>query len=443
MQQARRGVFAASVGAAALAGLLFGFDTAVIAGVTGDITERFALTPQWLGVAVSVALWGTLAGSILAGRPGDRYGSRRLLAVLAVFYLAAGIGCAVAPDLWTFLLFRFLCGLAIGGSSVLAPVYIAEVAPPARRGALVGLFQLNIVVGILLAYLSNAILGALDLGPDTWRWKLGVSAGPALLLLVLLARVPDSPIWLATRGRTDDARKAFARLGRDGGAIDHELKTLAARTDRSAGERLSWRRHRRAILLAVSLASFNQLAGINAILYYLNDIFERAGTLSPDIQAVLIGIANLLFTVLGMLLIDRVGRRPLLLVGAGGMAVCLLAVAAVLLELAPAGMLPWALAGFIAFFAPSQGAVIWVYLSEIFPAAVRARGMAVGAGVHWLLNALVATAFPVAIAWSAGAPFLFFAAMMVVQFLAVLLYFPETRGVPLDDLQARIVRGDT
>lgn len=441
MAKARRGMLVANISTAALAGLLFGFDTAVIAGVTGDLAERFDLTPEWVGIAVSAALWGTLAGSVLAGKPGDGFGSRRALFVLAIFYLIAGVGCAVAGDIITFIAFRFLCGLAIGGSSVLAPVYIAEVAPPARRGTLVGLFQFNIVFGILLAYLSNALVGSMELGESEWRWKLGVSALPAAIFLALLLRVPDSPVWLATKGRLAEARSAFRRIGLADAEADSELRAIADRPVNSGEERLSWRVHRRPILLAVALASFNQLAGINAILYYLNDIFARAGSLSPDLQAVLIGVANLVFTVLGMLLIDRVGRRALLLVGALGMMICLAVAGAVMLESIDASILPWALGGFIAFFATSQGAVIWVYLSEIFPSSVRARGMALGAATHWFLNALVAALFPLSIAWSAGAPFLFFAAMMGAQFVVVWLLFPETRGVPLDRLGSNIAVG--
>lgn len=425
-----KGTLAASIGAAALAGLLFGFDTAVIAGTTADLTRVFALTPATLGVTVSAALWGTLAGALLAGGPGDRYGSRRVLLVLGGFYLAAGLGCALATGWTAFLLFRLLCGLAIGGSSVLAPVYIAEVAPPARRGFLVGLFQLAIVSGILVAYLSNAVVGELA-ARAAWRWKLGVSALPAVLLLLMLARIPDSPRWLLTRGREAEARAALARIGVPPAEAEAEV-AAAARPRTDGRERLSWSRHRRPILLAVATAAFNQLAGINAVLYYLNDLFARTGSLSPDRQAVTIGAANLLFTLVGMALIDRAGRRPLLAAGAAGMAVCLGVAAAVLFGRLPGGWLLPALVGFIACFATSQGAVIWVYLSELFPTPVRARGSGLGASTHWLLNAGIAAVFPSLIAWSPGAPFVLFAAAMAAQCVAVLLFFPETKQAPLD-----------
>jgi sugar porter (SP) family MFS transporter len=433
-------VLGESIATAALAGLLFGFDTAVIAGVTGDLTSRFALSPEWLGITVSAALWGTLVGALFAGKPGDRYGSRDSLRVLAFFYLLAGIGTALAGTWTMFVLFRFVCGLAIGGSSVLAPVYISEIAPPRRRGLLVGLFQFNIVLGILVAYLSNAVVGLFDLGMVAWRWKLGVTALPALLFCLLLYRIPNSPRWLAIRGDEAAARDSLSRIGMDNAAATAEMAAIRADIATAPrDERLSWSKHRRPILLAVALAAFNQLAGINAILYYLNDIFADAGSLSPDVQAVMIGTANLIFTFVGMLLIDRIGRKTLLVAGAAGMTFCLAAAAAVLFHLLPRGLMLPALIGFIAFFAPSQGAVIWVYLSEIFPTSVRARGSGLGASTHWLLNALVASAFPAISAWSPGAPFLFFAAMMAVQVIVVSLFFPETKGVRLEDMHARML----
>ncbi|WOF43732.1 sugar porter family MFS transporter [Sphingopyxis indica] len=437
--QGGRITLAAAIGTAALAGLLFGFDTAVIAGVTHDLTLLFALTPETLGLTVSAALWGTLAGALFAGKPGDAFGSRDSLRVLAAFYFVAGLGCALAPGWTLFLFFRFLCGLAIGGSSVLAPVYIAEIAPPRRRGLLVGLFQLMIVIGILTAYLSNAVIAGLVDGGAGWRWKLGITAAPALLFFVLLFAIPHSPRWLVVKGRASEARDALARIGMAPDAAAAELARVEQALMRDPpNEKLSWRRHRRPMTLAVLVAMFNQLAGINAVLYYLNDIFARAGSLSPDRQAVLIGLANLIFTLVGMALIDRIGRKTLLLAGAAGMALCLSIAAGVLFgTLANALMLP-ALVGFIAFFATSQGAVIWVYISEVFPTPVRARGSALGASTHWLMNALIAGVFPILVAWSPGAPFVLFAAAMIAQFIIVAAIFPETRGVDLDAMAERM-----
>ena len=430
----------ACVATAALAGLLFGFDTAVISGTTESLRRAYALDDFWLGITVSSALWGTLIGALTAGIPGDRFGSRNTLRVLALFYIAGGIGCGFAWNWESLVAFRVIAGLAVGGSSVLAPVYIAEVAPPSRRGGLVASFQFNVILGILVAYISNAIIASMDLGPDDWRWKFGVSAAPALLFLIMLFRIPNSPRWLVARGHENEARVALAQVGMKDEQATREI--AAARTEQAedtSGAKLSWKRHRKPILLAIMVAGFNQLSGINALLYYLNEIFARAGgDLSPDIQAIIIGVVNAIFTGLGMLLIDKVGRKTLLLVGSVGMATCL-----VIAGLALGGTLPgWivlpALIGFIAFFAPSTGAVIWVYISEVFPTSVRGRGSAVGASTHWGLDAVIAAAFPTIAAMSASLPFYMFAVMMAVQFVVVLTYFPETKGVPLEEMERKL-----
>ena len=419
-------VLLGSVLVAALAGLLFGFDTAVIAGVTGDLTRVMDLTPATLGITVSSALWGTLLGALVAGIPGDRYGSRACLRGLALLYVASGLGSALAGGWYTLLFFRFIGGLAIGGSSVLAPVYISELAPPHRRGALTGLFQLNIVGGILVAYLSNSLIGE-------WRWKLGVTALPALLFFTLLWFIPASPRWLALKGRAGEALEVLRRIGSADPEAD--LSRLLTANSGDTG-RLSWRRHKKPIMLAIAMGMFNQLSGINAILYYLNDIFAAAGfeKVSADQQAVAVGATNFLFTGLAMVAIDRLGRRTLLLIGSVGTAFALTAAAVILWGLADQSLLLWVLLLFIASFAFSQGAVIWVYISEIFPTDVRARGQSLGSGTHWLMNALISGLFPLVAAWSKGAPFLVFAVMMAVQFIAVLLFFPETKRLSLEEI---------
>ncbi|HEY5810244.1 MAG TPA: sugar porter family MFS transporter [Povalibacter sp.] len=426
-------IFIASVASAALAGLLFGFDTAVISGVTGDLRTIFDLSPAMLGVTVSAALWGTLVGAMTAGMLGDRYGSRDSLRLMAVLYFVSGIGCALAWN-WTALVsFRFIGGLAIGGSSVLAPVYISEIAPPQRRGMLVGLFQFNIVLGILVAYLSNFLVGQAHLGPEEWRWKLAMTAGPAALLFVMLCYIPHSPRWLAARGRLDEATAALRRIGI--ADAEGELRVMQQAARPAGGQsRLSWNEHRKPILLAIGIAMFNQLAGINAILYYLNDIFAAAGfdKMSSDLQAVTIGATNLLFTVIAMAVIDRLGRKRLLLIGAVGMAVCLASVAAIMGTGQRHDLLIWTLVGFIASFAFSQGAVIWVYISEIFPTPVRARGQSIGSSTHWIMNAIISFLFPLVAMHAKALPFAFFAVMMAVQFVVVLWFFPETKGVPLE-----------
>ncbi|NIJ18623.1 sugar porter (SP) family MFS transporter [Sphingomonas naasensis] len=426
--------------AASLAGLLFGFDTAVIAGVTEALRGTFDLSAAQLGAAVSAALVGTLVGALGAGHPGDRHGSRTVLLWIAIAYIISAIGSALSSGLGMLIAFRFLGGLAIGGSSVLAPVYIAEVSPPARRGMLVGFFQLSIVLGILAAYVSNFVIGLSLDGELEWRVKLGVAAAPALLFLLLMLRVPHSPRWLHHRGRSEEARTAIGILSM--GDPDTLLAQFGEGVAAPGGDRLRWHLHRRPILLAVALAMFNQLSGINAILYYLGDIFAAAGfdAVSADLQAVAIGVANLLATLLGMAIIDRVGRKPLLLVGAFGTAVALASVALIYSSGQGQHLLLPALIGFILFFAVSQGAVIWVYLSEIFPTAVRARGQSLGSATHWGMNALIAFGFPVVAQYTQALPFWLFAGAMLVQAVVIWRYFPETRGVALETME-RTVEG--
>jgi len=426
----------------ALAGLLFGFDTAVISGVTTDLRAIYQLSAGGLGITVSSALWGTLAGALLAGAPGDRFGARQCLKVIAIFYLASALGCAWAWDWPSLLFFRVMAGLAIGASTVLAPVYVTEIAPPAWRGAMVGMFQFNIVLGILVAYLSNYLIGTLMLGAEEWRWKFGVAAVPGLVLFALLFAIPQSPRWLALKGRYAEARDVLRRIVP--GIGGKEEQAILENPGLVAGSRvLNWRLYRKPILLAFAIAAFNQLAGINAILYYINDIFAAAGfsKVSADQQSILIGATNLLFTLPALYLIDRIGRKSLLLIGSVGLFVTLIGTAVILSGGRHQELLIWMLIGFIAAFAFSQGAVIWVYISEIFPTEVRARGQSIGSSTHWLMNAIIATLFPVAAAWSKGAPFVFFAAMVLLQFFVVLFFFPETKRAPLEDISAIVSTG--
>ena len=430
----------------ALGGLLFGFDTAVISGATAGITHAFALSTNQLGVTVSMALWGTVLGALSVGSLGQHFGSREMLRITAILYLLSAIGCAFAPNLTLLWAARFLGGLGIGGSSVLGPVYIAELAPAHLRGRLVGTFQINIVIGILLAYLSNFLLSLLNLGANEWRAELGIAAMPAMLFLALLFTIPRSARWLTTQSRFAEARDVLKLLGtRDPEA---ELEVIRAslhqqNSEQQAGlfERMNGRlRYGKPILLAFAIGAFNQLSGINAILYYLNDIFAAAGfsRMSGNRQAVAIGATNLAFTLLGMALIDRVGRKPLLLIGAGGTALALAAVAAIFYTHHHQELLVWALVVYIAFFAVSQGAVIWVYLSEIFPTRVRNKGQSLGSGTHWIFNAMLSAIFPVIAARSGSYPFMFFAAMVALQFVVVLVFFPETKQVSLEDLQRKL-----
>jgi sugar porter (SP) family MFS transporter len=429
---------------AALGGLLFGFDTAVIAGATADLTRFFALTPAGLGLTVAVALWGTVFGALLAGFPGDRFGRRDSLRAMAILYLVSALGCAFAWN-WSWLMvFRFLGGLAIGGSSVLGPMYIAEIAPAKWRGRLVAFFQFNVVAGILLAYFSNFLVGLMSFGAAEWRWKLGVSAAPAALFFLMLFLIPRSPRWLVEKGRTAEARDVLELIGEENAEAELNEIIAASQLERQFGqERLFSARNRLPVFLAVSIAMFNQLSGINAILYYLNDIFARAGfsKVSGDLQAVAIGATNLLFTMLAMTIIDRVGRRTLMIAGSVGTAACLAGVAAIFWAGQHEDLLVWLLIGFIASFAFSQGAVIWVYISEVFPTAVRAKGQSLGSSTHWITNAIISWSFPIVAASWKAAPFVFFAAMMTLQLLVVLAVYPETKGVTLEEMEKKLAAG--
>jgi sugar porter (SP) family MFS transporter len=424
---------------ASLAGLLFGFDTVVISGVTESVGKVFQLAPGsfWYGFAVASALVGTLIGALVAGAPGDRYGSRDTLKVVGFLYVISALGCAFCWSLESFLVFRFLSGLAIGASSVLAPVYISEIAPAERRGALTGLFQFNIVLGILLAFASNALVQGLAGDSDPWRIKLGIAAAPAIVFAILMFTIPQSPRWLAARGRKAEARASLERVGvNQPDAMLDEFARAAAEAQRNAAYRLFSQANRRPIVLAILLAMFNQLSGINAILYYLNDIFSAAGFSgwSNDLQAVAIGAANLIATVIALRVIDKVGRKKLLLVGAVGTAVALAGVALIFASGEGKPYLLAMLILFISFFAFSQGAVIWVYLAEIFPTPVRSRGQALGSATHWGMNAVIAQAFPMIAVYTQALPFVFFSVCMVVQFFVVLAMFPETRGVELESM---------
>jgi sugar porter (SP) family MFS transporter len=381
---------------------------------------------------------------MFAGIPGDRYGRRDSLRAIAFLYLVSALGCAVAWNWGSLLFFRFVQGVAIGGSSVLGPVYIAEVSPPEWRGRLVGIFQFNIVLGILLAYFSNYTVGLMQLGEGEWRWKLGVSAVPAAFFLGMLFSIPRSPRWLVKKSRIVEAGEVLRRTGREHYQLALEQIVTSIDAEHARGEgRLFLRKYRFPIFLAVFIAVFSQLSGINAILYYLNDIFERAGfsKVSGDLQAVAIGATNLVFTVIAMSVIDRIGRKTLLLAGSAGMALCQAGVAAILFTGKRESLLVWLLIGFIASFAFSLGAVVWVYLSEIFPNRVRAKGQSLGSFAHWLANALISGLFPLMAASSGGAPFVFFSLMMVVQFLVVWRIYPETKGVTLEAMEKKMVAG--
>ncbi len=428
-----------STATASLGGLLFGFDTAVISGATHALTVLYHLTPALLGVTVASALWGTVLGAMTGGVMGDRLGRRDGLRLIAVLYVVSALGCAFAWGWYSLVAFRIIGGVAIGASSVLGPMYIAEIAPAKYRGRLVGLFQFNVVFGILIAYASNYLIGLLGLGDATWRWKLGVAALPAFLFVLSLLRIPRSPRWLVKNGHIEEARQTLVRVGEEN--VEKELQDIEESLNvRSGEERLFTWRYRRLIFLAVSIGMFNQLSGINAILYYLNDIFARAGfsSVSSDLQAVVIGLMNLVATIIAMSIIDKVGRRKLLLIGSVACAASLAGVAWVFFSRGHGLFLLWFLTSFISFFSFSQGAVIWVYISEIFPNSVRAKGQSLGSFSHWFMNATVSGIFPLLAASSGGYPFVFFGLVMVLQFFVVFFFYPETQRVSLEELEHKL-----
>ncbi len=426
---------------AALGGLVFGFDTAVISGTISALTQTYGLTPATVGVTVASALLGTVFGAMLAGFPGEKYGRRDSLRITGVLYLVSALGCALAWSWGSLVAFRLIGGLGIGASSVLGPMYIAEIAPPRMRGRLVGLFQFNIVFGILLAYFSNYTIVQMQLGASEWRWEFGVAALPTAAFFILLFTIPRSPRWLVKQGRVDEARSVLQLIGEQD--YERELQEIveSIRSEQQeTGERLFSRRHALPIFLAVSIGIFNQLSGINAILYYLPDIFMHAGfsKVSSNLQAVVIGGTNLLFTVIAVSVIDKIGRKILLLIGAAGTASCLAGVAAIFFTKQHEEWLLWLLVSYIAFFAFSQGAVIWVYLGEVFPNAVRAKGQSLGSFSHWIMNFAISLVFPLMAASSGAYPFIFFAAMTALQFFVVLFVFPETKGISLEEMQRKL-----
>ena len=423
----------------AIGGLLFGFDTAVIAGTTQQLTSVFHLTANTLGLTVSIGLVGTVIGAMFSGILGQKIGGREALRIMAVLYLISSIGCALAPNWDILMISRFIGGLGIGGSSVLGPVYIAELAPAKWRGRMVGLFQINIVIGILLAYLSNYLITTRNLGAHQWRWEFAVAIVPSVLFLVMLYGIPRSSRWLVTTNQTNEALEVLRLMGSPNS--EEELQEIIASVHLEQGlkpEPLFQRKYALPIFLAITVGMFNQLSGINAILYYSNYIFASAGfsSSSAALQSVAIGLVNLLATFLGMSLVDKLGRKTLLLIGAVGMVVALSGVAAIFYTNQPQALLVWCLVLFIVFFAISQGSVIWVYIAEVFPSRVRSKGQSLGSSSHWVMNALIAQTFPLIAMRSHATPFVFFAAMMAVQFFVVLTLYPETKGQTLEKIQA-------
>lgn len=428
---------------AALGSLLFGFDTAVISGTTESLRQVFALTDNLLGLTVSSALIGTLFGAFLVGRPADWWGRKPVLAGLAFVFVVASLGCAMAWNWYALLAFRWLGGVAVGGASVVSPLYITEIAPPKRRGVLVAISQLNIVLGILLAYLSNFFV-AWALGADAtndWRWMFGVMAIPSVVFLCTVLALPESPRWLVRQRRMDDAEKALTRFGHeDPGAEVREIAESMHADIEGHHASLFQRKYLRPLLFAFAIAAFNQLDGINAVIYYTADIFRMAGASKTSAlsQSVILGFTNLVLTLVAMAVIDRIGRRALLLAGSVTFVFSHLLAAWVFYSHAHGWIVILAMMGVVGSHSYSQGAVVWVYINEILPNAIRASGSAVVCFSLWVICAAVSWMFPVLVGMSAFAPFLFFGAMMVAQFVFVWIALPETKGVSLEELQRRL-----
>lgn len=432
---------------AALGGLLFGFDTAVISGTTDQLREVFSLTANTLGFTVAAALIGTVIGALGAGRPSDKLGRRRTLHWVAVFYFASAIGCSIAWDWYSLLAFRLLGGLAVGASSVVSPMYIAEISPARFRGRLVAITQFNIVLGMLVAYMSNYLIAQLKLGNAEWRMMFGVEALPAALFFLLLFSTPCSPRWLVAQGRRADAVAVFNALGAESVANEvADIEASLALERHSIQEPLLQQTYKQPILLAVAIATFNQLSGINALMYYAPHIFKMAGAGADSalLQAVAVGGTNLVFTMGALLVIDHFGRRKLMIAGSIGYIVSLAATAVAFYQYGTnfssfgSMIVLVSLLVFIASHALGQGVVIWVFLSEIFPNRVRARGQALGSFTHWFFAALISWTFPVVAEISGGHVFAFYSAMMVLQWIWVVRVMPETKGVPLEEIQKRL-----
>jgi sugar porter (SP) family MFS transporter len=427
---------------AALAGFLFGFDTVVISGADQKLQTLWQSTDFFHGtVVMGMALWGTVIGALFGGWPTQRIGRKKTLFWIGILYSVSAVGSALAQDPISFAFFRFLGGLGIGASTIAAPAYISEIAPAKDRGRLVGFYQFMIVFGILIAFLSNYLLEGI--GPNDWRWMMGVEAFPALAYTAMVFFVPMSPRWLVSKDRVDEAASVLLDLGSDL-SIDDLVKDHAhSQSVQGLSESVLDKKYRFPLTLAILLAFFNQFSGINAFLYYAPRIFEAAGLGASTalLSGIGVGVVNLIFTLIGINLIDRLGRKTLMYWGSFGYIISLALVA-----LAFAGSwgglwVPIFLFLFIASHAIGQGTVIWVYISEVFPNHLRSSGQAWGTSTHWVLAAIIPSMVPVLFTWIGPAPvFGFFALMMVLQLAFVRWMMPETKGVPLEELSASLTK---
>ena len=427
---------------AALAGFLFGFDTVVISGAEKTLQTLWGSTPRFHGtVVIGMALWGTVVGAFFGGIPTNKIGRKNTLIWIGVLYTISAIGSGLANDPWTFALFRFIGGLGVGASTIAAPAYISEIAPAKDRGKLVGLYQFNIVFGILVAFLSNYLLS--NIGESAWRWMVGIEALPAAIYTLLALTLPKSPIWLFTKFRNDEAVSILKKINPNQDS-EKLMKEIQKEMDNTVpNENIFLKKYRFPLILAFLLAFFNQLSGINAILYYTPRILTEAGLEENAalLSSIGVGVTNLIFTLLGVFLIDRLGRKQLMYIGSVGYILSLSLVSAAFFFNWEGSLMPIFLIMFIAAHAIGQGAVIWVFISEIFPNHLRGSGQSFGSSVHWILAAIIPSVVPLMFSSiGAGTVFLFFATMMVFQLLFVVFMMPETKGKTLNELQEIILK---
>lgn len=448
------GLVIRSAAVASVGGLIFGFDTAVISGTTDALKVVFHLTPQSLGFTVASAAIGTIVGALSGGSLADKYGRKKLLFIIAALFLLGSLGTALAPAsaYWFFLASRFFGGIGVGMASVCAPIYIAEIAPARQRGRLVGLVQFNVVLGILVAYASNALIVAIAPADTAWRWMLGVMAVPSIVFLLLLFTVPETPRWLMARGREDEAKAISRKLCSSEEESDQELteirQQIALDLEQSKTKvNFFSKRYRKVMLMAIAIAAFNQLSGINAILYYAPKVLEQAGATKDAsfLMAIPVGFMNLVATMIALTVIDKIGRRTLMLVGSIGYLVSLGFLTFVMFRFEghfTSGSSVLVLIGLLVFIAAhafGQGSVIWVFISEIFPNKVRGAGQSVGSTTHWTFAAITTGVFPSVIAFlGAGWSFLIFFLCMCGQLLWVLKVMPETKGIPLEEMSKKL-----
>lgn len=427
---------------ASLAGFLFGFDTIVISGADRPIQLLWNTSDLFHGTFImSMALWGTVIGALFGGIPCDRFGRKKTLFWIGILYLLSALGSALAPDPYIFSFSRFIGGLGVGASSVAAPIYISEITPASNRGRLVAMYQFNIVFGILVAFISNYLIGT-AFGENAWRWMLGIEALPAAIYALFVIGVPESPRWLVLK-RSDEssARKLLKQLNPDLN-VEELLREIKNSVQKASKAKFLSGKYKYPIMLAFLLAFFNQLSGINFVLYYAPRIFEQAGIAASDVlgASVPLGIVNLMFTLLGMYLIDKAGRKQLMYYGSFGYIVSLAGVSWAFFTGAEGAIVVAFVSAFIASHAVGQGAVIWVFISEIFPNVVRDFGMSLGSGTHWVFAALITLVTPTVLSmFSGGEIFAFFSFMMVLQLLFVWKIMPETKNKSLEELEKELL----